>query len=167
MLPLKSLQIDNYKCEACDATFVDLTNFYRHQRLRLQKSNSKLYKCDFCEKVFCFKIGVNRHQRQVHSSEGDLIPCDECEKGFYSQQNLNRHKKTTHRLEKFKCLECDKHFADKQYMYKHMREKHSVSSEPQNWLVHEKCLSIAYKVFESIIIIVSISINLTRSTLFH
>ncbi|XP_047039858.1 zinc finger protein 91-like [Helicoverpa zea] len=109
-----------YKCELCDRTFSDSSNFTKHKKVH----NLKVIICDLCGKKFQSKAKLAVHIEQ-HETTSPLA-CDKCDKVFYFESGYRRHVKNNHERIGFgyPCVICNLRFSSLKYKWDHMWEVH-------------------------------------------
>ncbi|CAG0883715.1 unnamed protein product [Darwinula stevensoni] len=85
------------KCDACDATFEDLSLALTHKFRKHRDSNERYY-CPMCGKNFPLKTCREAHMK-THAFEKPegIFSCGGCAEEFFSTGALDYHVKTVHR----------------------------------------------------------------------
>ena len=88
----KSKHVTNdaiYHCEKCEESYVENTEFKKHEKKHLEESQ---YHCKECPTFLKEKSQANEHQNKVHYSNREYC-CSSCGKIF---QTLNKHTTNVH-----------------------------------------------------------------------
>lgn len=109
-----------YKCELCDRTFSDSSNFTKHKKVH----NYKVLVCDLCGKKFQAKASLIKHL--VKHEVSAPIPCTLCDKTFYFESSYRRHVRYSHDKATFgfRCVICNERFDSLKYKWDHMWQVH-------------------------------------------
>ncbi|KAF9821535.1 hypothetical protein SFRURICE_014299 [Spodoptera frugiperda] len=109
-----------YKCELCDRTFSDSSNFTKHKKVH----NYKVLVCDLCGKKFQAKASLIKHL--VKHEVSAPIPCNLCDKTFYFESSYRRHVRYSHDKATFgfRCVICNERFDSLKYKWDHMWQVH-------------------------------------------
>ncbi|CAG9577594.1 unnamed protein product [Danaus chrysippus] len=104
-----------YKCELCDKTFSDSSNFSKHKKVH----NLHVVICDVCKKKFTCKNILVKHM-ELHKIVKP-ISCDCCSRVFHSQSMYRKHRLGKSR---FKCPACQQMFNKLKDKWDHMWLEH-------------------------------------------
>ena len=130
-----------YTCKICKAIFVSRPGFEHHkmihmgrkkkkcpkcsvelyrikEHLRFTHGEEKTYTCSDCSAIFNRKCSMDKHVRNVHST--DIFQCPKCTKSFTAKIYLAKHVLRHDKVLK-KCAECDGEFYD---LEQHTQRKH-------------------------------------------
>ncbi|XP_022832737.1 zinc finger protein 236-like isoform X1 [Spodoptera litura] len=109
-----------YKCELCDRTFSDSSNFTKHKKVH----NYKVLVCDLCGKKFQAKSSLIKHL--VKHEITTPITCNLCNRIFYFESSYRRHVRYAHDKVTFgfRCVICNERFDSLKYKWDHMWQVH-------------------------------------------
>ncbi|KAJ8706614.1 hypothetical protein PYW07_012692 [Mythimna separata] len=109
-----------YKCELCDRTFSDSSNFTKHKKVH----NLEVIVCDLCGKKFQSKLSLEKHIEKHRNTTP--IRCDICNKIFYFESSYRRHVRSYHEkpATEFRCVICGDRFRCLKEKWDHMWEVH-------------------------------------------
>ncbi|KAL0803168.1 hypothetical protein ABMA28_017386 [Loxostege sticticalis] len=110
-------------CNACEATFPSVREFYRHY-----KKYHDLYICDYCGRKCRMKSTLEKHITNQHMEN---VECETCKMQFKNMKTLRTHvarKHVTSGGEDAYCVECDKQFPNAVVYREHIR----------SWVTHQK-----------------------------
>ncbi|XP_064080875.1 zinc finger protein 678-like isoform X2 [Macrobrachium nipponense] len=108
-----------YKCEECNATFVQKNHLVKHMKTHI---TDKDFKCDLCGITFntnqCLRFHAKMHTGGRHYS------CNICMKSYEDVSSYNEHQLSHHPKECHACKICGKEYSFIHLIYSHYR-KHS------------------------------------------
>ncbi|XP_044739298.1 zinc finger protein OZF-like [Chrysoperla carnea] len=88
------LNIKNFKCDYCDAKFLDNCKKISHEKI--MHFNYKRFKCEYCAKSFAYKPQLINHIR-IHTGEKPFV-CSICSRAFAQARTLQLHRKIIHKI---------------------------------------------------------------------
>ncbi|CAH0698227.1 unnamed protein product [Spodoptera exigua] len=109
-----------FKCELCDRTFSDSSNFTKHKKVH----NLKVFTCDLCRKKFQAKSSLIKHMAMHQAMHP--ITCEFCNRVFYFDSSYRRHVRYSHSkfASGFRCVMCNERFENLKTKWNHMWEVH-------------------------------------------
>lgn len=81
-----------YVCFLCPKTFLDMTEYKKHQHEHLGIVGGK--QCNKCYKILCSKYYAEIHQKKCNGLIDSIVPeyhCQRCNRYFINKAKLNRH----------------------------------------------------------------------------
>ena len=85
--------------------------------------------CDICHKNICTKSALEKHIKQMHSSDKTKYTCEVCEKDYYSRLPFDNHVAKHNGEPTFQCLQCSKKCYTAFYLQRHEVYNHKNGEE--------------------------------------